>query len=909
MKMSKKTKWIIMGSFAAVILLVVIVMIVLLAKTGKSSKNEYVRDTATIEVGEEFDPSVFLKTKKLTATVDENSVYDLSIPGEYALKLHLSDGSEASVLLTVKDTVPPKALEQLPVIVAQGSKPAPELLLPAEYIDDKTEVRVSVIGVPATAEEGPSTIALRLEDRGGNVTKVDLPVYVTSALNTGYYYEIGTDPPSAETLLPGTGASQIADGMIVICDRPQVCTMCVAVFGGEYVVRYYAKDTVSPTAVQKEGLSFTLTSSLPEDPKELFEEITDATEVTAVYFEEYLLNKVEDRTIKVRLIDAAGNTTTVPVLISVYDPTGNTDVEPPVISGVRDFATVVGVQPDYLAGISVYDNKDGDIPINNVIVDSSAVLIDVVNTDPGYEVIYKVTDRSGNLATATAHVRVRTSSVSEEVKKACFDEVMKTSFVSGAATRAQVLANIYKYVTVDCALSPDEANAPGDYEEEAYYGFTQKRGNDQTYCAMARVILDRLGYEYIPIDSAASSATRHSWLLVDYAVGWMHFDPAPLEGFVWTKDGKVYAASSEEGKAVDASDMKRKEALTDADLEEFNAKANEIVPGSNYYASDTVRPASVMRIDGNYRSPSYTVVYTAGGGGTLTGELEQTYLFGQSTTEVTASPNVGYKFVSWDDGLTTPTRTDIVKRDKTIRAIFELDSEAVTYHTVTYTTDGHGSIKGYDSQRLLSGKMTSMVTAVPAQGYYFISWDDGLTTAERSDKVEDTVTYTATFGQMLIVSYRDSVGGTVSGQTMQYVRPYGTGTPVTAVPNKGFMFVSWSDGSTEATRTDSIEETGLTLTATFAPDTTEYVVTYVAGEGGRIGGQAQQSVVSGESTQTVVALANDGYRFVRWSDGKTQAMRSDEVYGAFTLTAIFEKLPDDTTPDDPTPTPDEQPGE
>ena len=64
MKMSKKTKWIIMGSFAAVILLVVIVMIVLLAKTGKSSKNEYVRDTATIEVGEEFDPSVFLKTKK-----------------------------------------------------------------------------------------------------------------------------------------------------------------------------------------------------------------------------------------------------------------------------------------------------------------------------------------------------------------------------------------------------------------------------------------------------------------------------------------------------------------------------------------------------------------------------------------------------------------------------------------------------------------------------------------------------------------------------------------------------------------------------------------------------------------------------------------------------------------------------
>lgn len=193
-----------------------------------------------------------------------------------------------------------------------------------------------------------------------------------------------------------------------------------------------------------------------------------------------------------------------------------------------------------------------------------------------------------------------------------------------------------------------------------------------------------------------------------------------------------------------------------------------------------------------------------------------------------------------------------------------------------------------------------------------MGWDDGVTTAERSDKVEETVTYTATFGQMLIVSYRDSVGGTISGQAMQYVRPYGTGTPVTAVPNRGFAFVSWSDGSTEATRTDTVEEEGLTLTATFAPDTAEYTVTYEAGEGGRIGGQAQQSVTSGNSTQTVVALANDGYRFLHWSDGKTQAMRNDVVYGEFTLTAIFEKLPDNTptpTPDDPTPTPDEQPEE
>ena len=67
-------------------------------------------------------------------------------------------------------------------------------------------------------------------------------------------------------------------------------------------------------------------------------------------------------------------------------------------------------------------------------------------------------------------------------------------------------------------------------------------------------------------------------------------------------------------------------------------------------------------------------------------------------------------------------------------------------------------------------------------------------------------------------------------------------------------------------------------------------VTYVAGEGGRIEGTAVQTVRKGESTDQVTAVANEGYEFVKWDDGNTQAVRTDDnVQEDVTYTAIFQK--------------------
>lgn len=65
------------------------------------------------------------------------------------------------------------------------------------------------------------------------------------------------------------------------------------------------------------------------------------------------------------------------------------------------------------------------------------------------------------------------------------------------------------------------------------------------------------------------------------------------------------------------------------------------------------------------------------------------------------------------------------------------------------------------------------------------------------------------------VNYAAGEGGTVTGTSPQYITPDGTGVLITAVPNSGYTFTSWSDGSTVAARQDSNPTSNGTLTANF----------------------------------------------------------------------------------------------
>jgi len=68
---------------------------------------------------------------------------------------------------------------------------------------------------------------------------------------------------------------------------------------------------------------------------------------------------------------------------------------------------------------------------------------------------------------------------------------------------------------------------------------------------------------------------------------------------------------------------------------------------------------------------SWTLTYSAGAGGSISGTTPQTVASGADGSEVTAVPNTGYRFVRWSDDVMTASRTDTnVTADITVTAVF-----------------------------------------------------------------------------------------------------------------------------------------------------------------------------------------------------------------------------------------------
>ena len=286
--------------------------------------------------------------------------------------------------------------------------------------------------------------------------------------------------------------------------------------------------------------------------------------------------------------------------------------------------------------------------------------------------------------------------------------------------------------------------------------------------------------------------------------------------------------------------------------------------------------------------PAYTLTYTAGEGGSISGQATQTVRQGLNGSEVEAVPNEGYRFVKWSDGVKTAKRFESnVQQDWNIDAIFEL----IPTYTLTYTAGEGGSISGQATQIVQQGKNGTEVEAKPNGGYKFVKWSDDLTTAKRIDKnVQKDLEIAAIFELIptSALTYIAGDGGSIRGQASQTVQQGQSGTEVEAVPNAGYRFVKWSDGNTNAKRTESNVTANISVTAEF--EVIIYTLNYTAGENGSIQGQTTQTVQHGQSGEEVVAVPNDGYRFVKWSDGVATAKRTDSnVQANLSVTAEFEK--------------------
>ena len=217
-----------------------------------------------------------------------------------------------------------------------------------------------------------------------------------------------------------------------------------------------------------------------------------------------------------------------------------------------------------------------------------------------------------------------------------------------------------------------------------------------------------------------------------------------------------------------------------------------------------------------------------------------------------------------------------------------------------YIADEHGKIrkdgdtKAFEVLEVRGAVGTPVkVVAVPDDGYSFKGWSDGVITTERSDAAALTVKayFERVRNTMYTVSYRAGENGSLYGITYQRVEDGSMSSPVLATPAPGYKFSHWSDKSTQNPRSELIKN-DVSAVDEFVKDLPVYTLSYVAEDGGTIVGESVQQVEKGSNGSAVEAVPEKGYRFKKWSDGRTEAKRTETALNENkSLIAYFEALP------------------
>ncbi|MBR5189929.1 MAG: leucine-rich repeat domain-containing protein, partial [Paludibacteraceae bacterium] len=128
----------------------------------------------------------------------------------------------------------------------------------------------------------------------------------------------------------------------------------------------------------------------------------------------------------------------------------------------------------------------------------------------------------------------------------------------------------------------------------------------------------------------------------------------------------------------------------------------------------------------------------------------------------------------------------------------------------------------------------------------------------------------------------DSVMGNVKGSGIYYETRE---IELTAIPNKDYHFTQWTDGNKQSRRTIVVSQDS-TFIAEFAIN--PYNVKIIQSENGTV------NDISGkynyEDEITLIATANEGYKFKKWSDDNTENPRTLVITKDIELSAIFEHI-------------------
>ncbi|MBR5982409.1 MAG: InlB B-repeat-containing protein [Bacteroidales bacterium] len=299
----------------------------------------------------------------------------------------------------------------------------------------------------------------------------------------------------------------------------------------------------------------------------------------------------------------------------------------------------------------------------------------------------------------------------------------------------------------------------------------------------------------------------------------------------------------------------------------------------------------------NFEAITYNISASANPveGGTIDGTGDYTY--GQNVT-LTAVANTGYHFVNWtENGNEVSTDAEYsftATEGRTLVANFEINTYSVT--AIANPTEGGNVSIDIASQNDLYNYGTNLViTATANDGYHFVQWNDGVTTAQRTYMVDANAEFIAYFVQdeaaqyIIAVTANPTEGGSVEGAGIYQENE---NVVLIANANTGYTFVNWTENGNIVSTNASysfVATANRTLVANFELNTYTISASVNPAESGTITGAGEYT--HGQNV-TLIASANAGYTFVNWTeDGTVVSNTASYMFAATTdrtLVANFE---------------------
>ena len=478
-------------------------------------KKEY-----SVEAGQQVDAGIFRRYSWDHGVFVWEEEPDTSIPGKVKGKILVFP---ITYPVTVQVMQPSVTDEQPPVVTVQDVTVFAEKIqnLSEEQfiieIQDESDCTVSFVDGPDFSIYGKQTVQLQVKDSKGNSTLVESNLTIINLKNS-LVWELGTPLPAAEEFLyeAGSAVSYVTNVSAINPMEEGSYEILFSVDGTEASSLLEIKDTYAPYLVLKNVSSWL---NKPVESLEFvdFEQSFDnSTSFEVSYLEEPDWTLLGTQTVSLTAKDASGNTSTATAVLTIQK-----DEKAPVVT-VTDIDVKVGGTVSYKKAVSYYDDIDTKDEMK-LSIERSGVNLKETGT---YEVVYTVTDCSGNSTSVTGKINVLKESPKwedEEAIHAKANKILDEIIKEGMTEREKAKA-IYRWVKSNVGyISHSEK---GNYMRGAYEGLFKQEGDCFVYASTAKELLTQAGIPNIDIVKSTKNPS-HYWNLVYIEEGWYHFDTTP----------------------------------------------------------------------------------------------------------------------------------------------------------------------------------------------------------------------------------------------------------------------------------------------------------------------------------------------------------------------------------------------